>query len=115
MPIYDDSDRLRHMRDAARKAVSFCAGKTRNDLDGDEILVLALVRLVEIIGEAARSVSSEARAKSAAVPWREITGTRDRLVHGYADVNLDILWNIVTEDLPPLIAELEKRVPPEDG
>ncbi len=115
MPRYDDPDRLRHMLGAARKAVAFCAGKARGDLDGDEMRVLALVRLVEIIGEAARSVSSQTRAKAATVPWREITGTRDRLVHGYAEVNLDILWEIVTRDLPPLIAEIERLLSGNDN
>ncbi len=114
MPRYDDTDRLRHMRDAAEKAIEFCEGKSRADLDNEEILVLALVRLLEIVGEAARSVSPETRSKSPAIPWQEISGTRNRLIHGYADVNLDIAWNIITEDLPPLISELGKLIPPDN-
>ena len=77
------------------------------------MLALAVVRLLEIAGEAARSVSQKTRSRISTIPWRDISGTRDRLIHGYVDVNLDIVWSIVTQDLPPLIAELEKLVAPE--
>lgn len=115
MPRYDDSDRLRHMFDCARTAVEFCAGKTRGDLDGDNMLVLALARLLEIIGEAATRVSPEFRDQHLAIEWQSIIAARNRLIHGYADVDLDIVWNIVTEDLPRLIANLEKLLPTEEG
>lgn len=102
-----DAVRLRHMLDAARKAASFVDGKRRNDLE-DELLSLALVRLLEIIGEAAKSVSEETKRRHPDVPWRLMAGTRDRLIHGYFDVDLDIVWAILTEDLPPLIDKLEQ-------
>ena len=107
----DDRLRLRHMLETARKAAVFIEGRRREDLDSDEILALALVRPLEILGEAAKGVSDEFRRKHSQIPWRLIVGTRDRLTHGYYDVNLDIVWNIVTADLPPLIAELERLVP----
>ncbi len=115
MTRHDDLVRLRHMLDFARKAVAHCQGRTRGDLDDDELLALALARLLEVIGEAAKFVSAEKRAQSTDIPWREITGTRDRLIHAYPDVNLDIVWQTVTEDLPRLISTLEKLVPPETG
>ena len=115
MTRHDDSVRLRHMLDSARKAVEFCADRTRADLGSNEMLALALVRLLEILGEAAKAVSAETQAAAPAVPWREVAGTRDRLIHGYADVNLDIVWTTITDDLPQLIAELEKLVPAETG
>ena len=115
MSRHDVSVRLRHMLDYARKAVAFSQGRSRVDLDDDELLALALARLLEVIGEAAKSVSAEKRAQSTDIPWREITGTRDRLIHSYPDVNLDIVWQTVTEDLPRLISALEKLVPPETG
>ncbi len=114
MTRHDDLVRLRHMLDFARKAVAHCQGRTRSDLDNDELLALALARLRELIGEATKSVSAEKRAQITDIPWREITGTRDRLIHAYPDVNLDIVWNTVIEDLPPLIAALEKAIPAED-
>ncbi len=102
-----DEVRLRHMLDAARKAVAFVDGKRRNDLE-DELLSLALVRLLEIIGEAAKSVSEGIKERRPEVPWRLMAGTRDRLIHGYFDVDLDIVWAILTEDLPLLIDNLEQ-------
>jgi uncharacterized protein with HEPN domain len=90
------------MADAIEAAAKFIEGRSRNDLDADRMLVFALVRAVEIIGEAASKVSSEGRVALPAVPWSSIVGMRNRLIHAYFDVDLDILWNTVTEALPPL-------------
>jgi uncharacterized protein with HEPN domain len=103
-----DEVRVRHMMDAARKAIEFCRGLSRDDLDADEILRLALTKLVEIIGEAARQVGEETRSQYPLVPWSEATRMRDRLVHHYFDINLDVLWSTVTEDLPQLLDALEE-------
>jgi uncharacterized protein with HEPN domain len=102
-----DRVRLQHMLDAAREALSFVRGKTRGHLDQDRLLVLALVKAIEIIGEAAYQVSSETRSQIPEVPWEDIIGMRHRLVHAYFDIDLDILWSTVQNDLPPLIAVLE--------
>ena len=102
-----DELRLRHMLDAARKVIAFADGRSRSDLDTDEQLTLAIVRLLEIIGEAARQVTSETRAAHPGIPWREIAGTRDRLIHGYFEVDLDVVWSIATNDLPGLVDSLE--------
>ena len=102
------------MVDAAREAVGFCSGRVRADLDKDRVLALALSRLLEIIGEAARHIPPEFRATAPTVPWRDIVGTRDRLIHAYTAVDLDIVWTIVTERLPQLIAGLEKLLPHEN-
>ena len=75
------------------------------------MLSLALVRLLEIIGEAAKGVSEELRQQYPEIPWKQIAGTRDRLIHGYFDVDLDIIWSIVADDLPILIAGLEMILP----
>jgi uncharacterized protein with HEPN domain len=72
------------------------------------MLELALTRLVEIIGEAATRVGSEIKSSHPHVPWREIIGMRNRLAHGYDTVDLKVLWDTITEDLPPLITDLEK-------
>mgnify|MGYP001055611718 CR=1 FL=1 len=105
----DNRDRVRiqHILDASEKAIHFTQGRSRLDLDTDEMLSLALVRLVEIIGEAAKSISPELKAQASHIPWRQMAGTRDRLTHAYFDINLDIIWDIVTKDLPRLIPELE--------
>ncbi len=85
-----DAVRLQHMIDAAQKALTFTHGRSRRDLDDDEMLALAVVRLVEIVGEAAKNVSDSTKAHSPHIPWRQIAGTRDRLSHAYFEVNLDI-------------------------
>lgn len=89
-------------------------GKTREDLDADRQLNLSLVRLLEIVGEAAIQVPKEELIRYPNIPWPEIVSLRNRLIHGYDTVDFDILWQIVTQDLPPLIDALEKIVPPED-
>jgi uncharacterized protein with HEPN domain len=104
----DDSVRLRHMLDSARDVVAFSKGRTRPDLDADRQLVLALVKAVEIIGEAAYQVSPEARKNFVAIPWDDLVGMRHRLVHAYFDIDLDIVWQTVIGDVPSLLHVLEK-------
>jgi uncharacterized protein with HEPN domain len=103
-----DVIRLRHMLDAAREALSFAAGRKREDLDTDRGLSLILVREVEVIGEAASRVSQETRDQLAQIPWRAIIGMRNRLIHRYNDINPSILWYTVQTSIPELIKELEK-------
>lgn len=105
-----DEVRLRHMLDAAREALGFAAGRSRADLDSDRMLVLSLVKSIEIIGEAASRVSEETRRQHAALPWIDIVGMRNRLIHAYYDVDLDRGWDTLNADLPPLVTELEKIV-----
>ena len=88
-------------------------GKTRAQLDSDRQLNLALTRLLEIIGEAAARTPQEGRSLYPAIPWMQVIGLRNRLIHGYDSVDFDILWQVVTRDLPPLIATLEETLPPE--
>ena len=108
MTQHDDPSRLRHMLDAAQKAVEFASGKDRGSLDSDEQLLLSLTRLLEILGEAAKNVSPELRQKHPEIPWKDIAGTRDRLTHSYFDVDYDVVWEIVSADLPVLITQLKK-------
>jgi uncharacterized protein with HEPN domain len=95
------------MLDHAREAVALVGGRTRADLAGTRLLQLGLMHLVEIVGEAAARVSEEARARHPAIPWKDVVGMRNKLVHGYDRVDLNVLWDTVTDDLPPLIAALE--------
>ena len=112
--LKDDLVRLRHILDAAQKAVAFTRGRVQNELSSDEMLSLSLVRLLEVIGEAAKALSPELYAAHPHIPWKKMSGMRDRLIHGYFDVNLDVVWETVTEDLPPLIAALEQLVSKEN-
>lgn len=107
MSQHDDDIRLRHMLDHAREASQMIQGRTRSDLDTDRQLNLSLVRLLEIVGEAASRVPQEYRAAHPGIPWPEIVSLRNRLIHGYDQVDFDILWQIITHDLPSLIVTLE--------
>jgi uncharacterized protein with HEPN domain len=104
----DDVGRFQHMLDHAQEAIDMARGKTRADLDVDRKLNLALVRLLEIIGEAAARVSVAGQQTLPQVPWSAIIGLRNRLIHGYDEVDLDILWDIIQVDLPPLVAQLQQ-------
>ncbi len=106
----NDLIRLRHIFDAGREAVAFASGHSREDLDKERMLSLSLVRLLEIIGEAARGISREFRDAYPDIAWKKIVGMRDRLIHGYFDVDLDVVWETVIEDLPPLITHLERII-----
>jgi len=106
-----DAIRIRHMVDAARAAAEFAKGRSRIDLDADRMLLFALVRAVEIVGEASSKVSAAGRAERPDVPWGAIVGMRNRLVHAYFEVDPDILWATVTEALPALLEQLEAGGP----
>ncbi|MFW6137047.1 MAG: DUF86 domain-containing protein, partial [Candidatus Aminicenantaceae bacterium] len=88
----DDEVRLRHILDASREAVSFIESQNRKSLDTDRKLSLSLVRLLEIIDEAARGISKDFRKDHPEIAWKAMVGMRDRLIHDYFDINLDILW-----------------------
>lgn len=107
-----DETRLRDMLDEARRARRFVEGKTRADLStDDQILGFAVVRALEIVGEAANKVSQETRDTLPQVRWGDIIGMRNRMVHDYANVDYNIVWDVVVYDLPPLITALEALFP----
>lgn len=106
----DDVVRLTHMRDAAASALRFVQGAGRSDLDRNEMLLFAPVRAVEVIGEAAAKVSVEGRAEVPEVRWAAIVGMRNRLVHAYFDVDRDILWATVIDELPDLKDRLSRAL-----
>ncbi len=102
-----DSVRLRHMVEAIEAGMQFAKRRSRADLDTDPMLMYALVRAIEVVGEAASKVSEATRATMPGVPWRDLVGMRNRVVHAYFDINRDILWTTATEALPPLLAYLK--------
>jgi uncharacterized protein with HEPN domain len=91
------------MVEAAQAAQQFIAGRRRSDLETDAMLTFALVRAVEIIGEAGSKVSPEARSRTGSVPWAGVISMRNRLIHAYFDIDLDILWKTATEEIPALL------------
>ncbi len=110
MSRHDDSVSLRQMLDHAREAVNMAQGRKREDLADDRKLELALTRLIEITGEAAARVSQSGRQRCSRIPWTQIIGMRNRIIHGYDVVDLGILWDVIKEDLPMLITELEQII-----
>lgn len=102
-----DEIRMRHMLDEARRALEFMKNRSRSDLDDDEMLAYAVVRALEIIGEAASKVTVETREQYPQIAWRQTVGMRNRIIHGYDNVSLDIVWGTILDDLPPLVSQLE--------
>lgn len=108
----DDLVYAGHMLDMARKASEKVKGKTRADFDQDENLRMALTHLIQVIGEAARRVSQTFQQAHPQIPWRQVVGMRNRVVHDYLHVDFDIVWDVASVHLPALAVELEKVVPP---
>ena len=108
MTQHNDRIRLRHMLDNAKEALALIAGKDKKELQNDRVLELALIRLAGIVGEASAKVSPDTQQKFPSIPWSQIIGMRNRLIHGYASVDLDVLWDTIDVDLPPLVSALEK-------
>jgi uncharacterized protein with HEPN domain len=96
---------------APRKVAKFTDGVARKDFDGSEILQNAVMRLLEIIGEAARSISQDVKDAHPGIPWREIIGMRNRLIHEYFKIDADKVWDTVQDDIPALISMIEPLVP----
>jgi len=103
----EDKIRLQHMLDAAQKAANFAGHLSLSSFTKDEKLTLSVTRLIEIMGEAAVRVSDDLKEEHPDILWSQIISTRNRLIHGYFDVDLAIVHRIVTQDLPPLIAHLK--------
>jgi uncharacterized protein with HEPN domain len=104
--LKDDAVYVGHMLDMARQARELVASRTRADYDADVALRLALAHLVQNIGEAARRVSPELQKVHPDIPWRNIVGIRHKVVHDYFYVDYDIIWDVVTSDLPELKQKL---------
>ena len=99
---------LADIQECCRKIERYIAGFSKKDFLANEILQDALVRNIEIIGEASKNLSGKTRAENAAVPWREVIRMRDKIVHHYFRLNLDIVWRTVTEDIPDLKIKIDK-------
>lgn len=110
MPQRDDQATLRQMLQHTVEVISLTSEQTKDGLEQDRVLSLAIVRLLEIVGEAATRVSSEKRQESPQIPWNQIISLRNRLIHAYDSVDMDILWQILSGDLPVLMSELQELI-----
>ena len=109
--LKSDEILIGHIFDAARRAVAKVAKKTRDEFYADDTLHLAVTHLIQILGEASTKISKEFQDLHADLPWREMIGMRHKIVHDYFEVNLRVVWDVATEDLPELIKQLEAIVP----
>lgn len=109
----DDSVYLGHMLDAAQKIAARTHEKTRAQYDASEDLQIVLAFLIQTIGEAASRIAPELRDQHPEIPWKQIVGMRNRIVHDYMNIDADIVWEVVTRNIPTLIAQLQKlNAPP---
>lgn len=97
---------------AAQDAQDFLGGMNWDDFSKSALHQSAVIRCLEVIGEAATKVSAEARAAHPEIPWREIAGMRHRLIHAYREVDLEIVWSAARNRLPELIVALRPLIPP---
>ncbi|HMA83460.1 MAG TPA: DUF86 domain-containing protein, partial [Candidatus Thermoplasmatota archaeon] len=105
-----DLIRLKHILDASVEIQSFIKDKTQEEFKQDRKLHLSVVHLLEIIGEAGNQISEEVKEQYVDIPWKRIIGMRNRLIHGYFDIDLAIVWKTATEDIPPLIEEIKNMI-----
>ena len=110
----DDAVYLGHILDLADKISQRVKGKSRDDFDSNEDLRIVLTHLVQTIGEAARRVSPALQKDHPEVPWSDIIGMRHRIVHDYMDVDEDIVWDVVTFELPKFVQKIGPLIPPQD-
>jgi len=102
----EDRVRLQHMIEAAEAAIQFAAGRERSDLETDRMLLFAIIRAIEVIGEAASKMSEETQTAHSSIPWKAIIGMRNRLIHAYFDINTETVWNTVTAEIPAVLGHL---------
>ena len=115
MTRHDPVVRLRHMLDYARDAVDMAASRSQAQLELDRMLAMGLIGCVIVIGEAAGRIDAGIRARHPEIPWRDVKGMRNRLVHGYEIIDFKLLWDTVTTDLPLLIEQLERIIAEEEA
>ena len=110
MAVNRDPALIKDIIDHASQAVAIAGGRRREDLDTDLQFRYASERLIEIVGEAAGKLSPECRRQQPEIPWNLVIGMRNRLIHGYGEVNLDRLWATLADDLPKLMENLKKTL-----
>ena len=110
MSSHDPRVTLRQLQNAARRLQEICAGRTLEGLLADWMATVAAERFFEIVGEAVKRLPMDLRERYPVVPWKEIAGTRDRLSHGYDDINYEVLWDAVQNDVPLLLRTTERML-----
>lgn len=110
MTEHDDRLPMHQMLEHARDAVEMIRGRDRAELRTNRMLQLALVHLVQIVGEAATRVSRAGQVSHPRIPWSKAIAARHRMVHGYDVINYDVVWDTIAEEFPPLVSALERAL-----
>lgn len=103
----DDATRIMHMIESAEEALLFCKGKSYDDFRSDRMLANATVRSLEILGEAAAQLSKEFREQYSGIEWRDIVAMRNVLIHAYFDINYQVVWQAIQNDIPALLEKIK--------
>ncbi len=101
-----DADLIRNINESIERIISYTRDIEYDDFSRDHKTQDAVIRNIEIMGEATKSLSEKAKTENADIPWKSIAGTRDKLIHDYFGVNIDIVWNIVKQDIPDLLLKI---------
>jgi len=103
----EDRIRIQHMFDASKEALTFVEGITEENFSKNRMIILSVIKDIEIIGEAASRISDEIKSRYPDIPWQDIIGMRNRLIHGYFDVDIKLVWNTTKNNLPSLLKTLK--------
>jgi len=105
--VKDDLAYIEHILDCIRKIKEFTSGLSLKDFSVNELVQDAVIRNIEIIGEASKKISSDTKQIRYEIPWKEITGMRDKLIHDYLGVDVEVVWRTITEDIPALEKQIK--------
>jgi uncharacterized protein with HEPN domain len=109
-----DETLLLDMLLAARRIQQFVAGVTQSEFEAHQMMQSAVIREIQVIGEAARMITDKSRAAHPSIDWPAIAGMRNRVIHEYFEIDLKIVWDTIQGDIPALIGQLEAIVPPDE-
>lgn len=106
----EDKIRLLHMIEATEEVLSFIKDTGKEEFAKNRMLILSVIKDIEIIGEAASKISEKVKIEYPEIPWKDIIGMRNRLIHGYFDVDINLVWNTANKNLPQLLSLLKNTL-----